>query len=221
MKSIAIVETSEGLGEYFTKGLVPDDYEIFPVWSTRQFPNADFDSYILTGDYNNISNGLLPIHEQEIIFLDSIMDKKIFCSCFSHQLMAKIHGGMVCKREERFLGWYRLDILAEHPIFNGIDKMYFLCLNVDEIRAKPKSAKVLATNPDCKYQVLQYGENILTFQSHPEIYFQEGLEAIKKHREDLLDHCAELDLLVERTEGFADDDVNEIFMRNLVEWLRS
>jgi GMP synthase-like glutamine amidotransferase len=221
MSKIAIVETSEGLGRYFTKTMSSDSYELLPVWSTAKLPACDFDSYIITGDYNNISDGLLPIHDQELQFLRSIImeDKKIFCSCFSHQLISLIYGGKVCKRGHRSFGWQKIDRLGHHPLFKGLDDMYFLCLNGDEVVDKPEFAKVLATNIECKYQVLQYGKNIITFQSHPEIFKAEGLKAIRTHRDILLDRCADLDELVERTIGFANDRLNEIFLENLVDWL--
>jgi GMP synthase-like glutamine amidotransferase len=115
----------------------------------------------------------------------------------------------------------KIHVKKDHPVFNDLDDIHFLCLNVDEITEKTDKAEILATNPDCKFQVLQYCENILTFQSHPEIFKKERLEAIKKHRKSLLDHCPDLDDLVEQTKNFADDTKNKIFMENLVEWLLS
>ena len=53
MKRVTIIENSKGLGLYFTKFL--DNYEIFPVWDTSQLPKEEFDAYIFTGDFNNIS----------------------------------------------------------------------------------------------------------------------------------------------------------------------
>ena len=208
-------------GEFFIKTMDPDMYEIFPVWSTPQLPVEEFDAYLFTGDYNNITDGLLPIHEQELEFISSIEDKKVFGSCFSHQLISLFFGGEVGKRDHRFLGWYRTEIKKAHPIFTGLDEPYFLCLNVDEIVTKPENAEVLATNPKCKYQVLQYGKNIVTCQSHPEIFRQEGLEGIETHREGLLDHCSDIDEQIVNTERFADDGASEVFLNNLVEWLIS
>lgn len=221
VSKIAIIENSSGLAEFFTKFLDKIEYEIFPVWKTPVLPKNDFQAYFFTGDFNNISDGLSPVHKAEIEFTKSIENEKIFGSCFFHQLISMIYGGLVGKRETRFLGWYKMVIEKNHPIFNGLKEPYFLNLNIDEIVKMPNTGEVLATNPECKYQVIQYGEHILTCQSHPEILLQEGLDSIREHREGLLDHCPELDKMVRETKDLADDDVNEKFLSNIIAWLVS
>jgi GMP synthase-like glutamine amidotransferase len=221
MSRIAIIENSERLGSYFTKFLDEKDYEIFPVWKAPILPKRNFDSYLFTGDFNNISDGLLPIHRKEIEFTKSIQNKKIFGSCFFHQLIGMIFGGSVKKRDTRFFGWHKMTIIEHHQIFNGLKDSYFLNLNVDEIGKKPDTAHLLATNPECKFQVLQFGENILTCQSHPEIFLKEGLESIITYRENLIQRCPDLDNIVEQTSKYADDESNEIFLSNIIEWLLS
>jgi GMP synthase-like glutamine amidotransferase len=216
---VAIIENSPGLGEYFTRYLEGIEYDIFSVWETNKLPDDVFDAYIFTGDFNNISAGLSPIHEAEVKFVRSMDNKKIFGSCFFHQLIGKIFGGEVGKRDTRFFGWYKMIIEQEHPVFKGLREPYFLNLNVDELVTKPETANVLATNPECKFQVLMYEENILTCQSHPEILFQEGLESIREHRESLLQNCSSLDEMLRQTRDFADDDTNKLFMSNIVKWL--
>ena len=222
MLKIAIIENSPGLGGYFTHFLEGIDYVIFPVWKDPRMPENKFDGYIFTGDFNNISDGLLPIHEAEIDFVKSIInDTKILGSCFFHQLLGMIFGGKVSKRLTRFLGWYEMVIEKEHQIFNGLKTPYFLNLNVDELITLPESAKILASNPDCKYQVLMYDDNILTCQSHPEILFQEGLDSIREYRDSLLNNCSELDSMVAQTKIHADDTMNKLFMANIIDWLVS
>ena len=221
MSKIAIIENSDGLAKFFTKFLDEKEYKIFPVWKNSQLPKEKFDSYIITGDYNNIHDGLLPIHREEIEFIRSINNKKIFASCFCHQLIGLIFGGTVGKREKRFFGWHKMIIEKEHQIFNGLNEPYFLNLNIDEIIIKPNDAQILANNPDCTFQVLQYGENILTCQSHPEILQQEALESIKEHREALIEYCPDFDKIVMQTKDLADDKLNELFMSNIIAWLRS
>jgi GMP synthase-like glutamine amidotransferase len=221
VNKVAIIENSPGLGNYFTKFLEQIEYEIFPVWQNPQLPSKDFDAYIFTGDFNNISDGLLPIHKTEIDFFKSIQNKKIFGSCFFHQLIGIVFGGEVRKRDRRFFGWHKMIIEEKHPIFNGLKEPYYLNLNVDELNTKPASARLLATNPDCALQVIQYGDNILTCQSHPEILLQKGLESISEHRDALLNNCPDLDEIVNQTKDLANDEMNEIFMSNIIKWLIS
>jgi GMP synthase-like glutamine amidotransferase len=221
--NVAIIENSPGLGGYFTRYMSGVEYRIFPVWETPTLPkNQDnFSAYIFTGDFNNISDGILPIHEAEIELVRSLENKKIFGSCFFHQLIGKIYGGVVRKRQTRFFGWYKMSIQRSHPIFVGLREPYFLNMNVDELVTKPHGAKVLATHPDCKLQVLSYGDHILTCQSHPEILLNEGLESIKEHRESLLQNCPDLDDMLNQTKDLADDDANNTFMLNIINWLLS
>ena len=221
MTQIAIIENSEDLGKYFTKFLDARDYEIFSAWQTHQLPGDDFEAYIFTGDYNNISDGLLPLHKKEIEFVKSIGDKKIFASCFFHQLIGMSFGGKIAKREHRYLGWHKTIINKRHELFNGLNDPYFLNLNVDELIEIPKNAEVLATGQDCQYQILKFGNNILSCQSHPEIYREEALEAIKIHRESLLVRCPDLTEIVSQTKKYADDQDCASFMENLAEWLLS
>lgn len=221
VKKVAIIENSKGLGDFFARLLDTKQYEMFPVWKTSQLPQQRFDAYIFTGDFNNISDGLLPIHREEIEFLKTIKNRRTFASCFFHQLFGEIFGGEVGKRETRFLGWHKMTIEKGHPILNGLHEPFFLNLNVDEIVKKPREAKILATNQDCTYQMLQYGENIVTCQSHPEILKQDALELIEEHREELMVRCPNLDRVVGHADRFADDESNELFLSNMKKWLFS
>ncbi len=221
MNKIAIIENSEGLGKYFTKFLDLYDYEIFSAWDTQQLPADKFEAYVFTGDYNNISDGLLPLHEMEIEFVKNIKDKKIFGSCFFHQLIGVAFGGKITKREHRYLGWHQTKFEKRHELFNRLNDPYFLNLNVDELVEIPENAEILATGQECRYQILRYGDNILTCQSHPEIYKDEALEAIQEHREGLMVRCPDLDDIVNQTKKHADDQDCARFMENLSEWLLS
>jgi GMP synthase-like glutamine amidotransferase len=220
MPEIGILENSEGLAKYFTKFLDPDEFEVFPIWQHSSLPDDEFEAYIFTGDYRNISDGLLPRHEEQIKFIKSIKDKKIFGSCFFHQLIGLMFGGKVAKREHRYLGWQQTMFQKRHEVFNGLKDPYFLNLNVDELVEVPDNAEVLATGKNCKYQVLKYGKYIFTCQSHPEILKEEGLRAIKIHRESLLVRCPDLDDIVKVTRKYANDNDSRKFMNNLMEWLR-
>lgn len=221
MSKIGIIENSKGLAEYFIKFLDYDEYEVFPIWYTSKLPEDKFDAYIFTGDYSNISDGLLPRHELQIQLVKKIHDKKIFGSCFFHQLIGLVYGGKVVKRDHRYLGWHQTIFETRHEIFNRLNNPYFLNLNVDELIEIPDNAEILATGQECPNQILKYGKYILTCQSHPEIYKGEALEAIKVHRESLLVRCPDLDEIVKQTKNYAKDEDCRRFMLNLMEWLRA
>jgi GMP synthase-like glutamine amidotransferase len=221
MRQIAIIENSEDLAKYFIKFLDYDEYEVFPVWYTSKLPEDDFYAYIFTGDYSNISDGLLPRHELQIQLVKKIHDKKIFGSCFFHQLIGLAYGGKVVKRKHRYLGWHETVFESRHEIFNRLKDPYFLNLNVDELIEIPEKAQVLATGLGCKYQILKYGKYILTCQSHPEIYKGEALDVINAHKKSLLVRCPDLEKIVSQTKKYANDDDCRRFMLNMMEWLRA
>jgi len=216
---ICVIENSEDLARYFVDHTHGIDVDVFPVWKDPVFPHDDYDAYVLTGDYHNISDGLLPFHETELEFIDTVRGKRIFASCFAHQLVARRFGGKVGKRELRLLGWHPALVKEPHPVFKGIGKKpYFLSLNGDEVTRKPASARVLATNPDCSFQILLY-DDILTCQAHPEILYDDAISIMRKHRARLADRCPDMDDLIRQTAIFANDNASRRFMRNVMEWL--
>jgi GMP synthase-like glutamine amidotransferase len=216
---IAVIENSEDLAGYFIGHMDGVEADVFPVWKDPVFPTDEYDAYILTGDYHNISDGLLPFHEKEIEFVKSISGRRIFASCFAHQLVAHMNGGMVGQREVRFFGWHPVQVMEPHPVFKGLDDPVFLSLNGDEVIEAPPDARSLASNPDCTYQTLLYSDRILTCQSHPEILKEDAFKIIGKHRDRLADRCPDMDGIIARTEGVADDEASREFMANVVKWL--
>ena len=97
------------------------DHEVFRAWDGEALPDVeDFDAFILTGDYAYISDGLVPYHLAQMDLVRSVGKKKVFGSCFGHQLIAEVFGGKTQRREERFFGWRKLTIEEDHPIFEGL-----------------------------------------------------------------------------------------------------
>jgi len=217
MVRAAIIENAMGLGDFFLPYL--GEAKIFSIWNGSDFPVEDYDLYVIAGDYKNLSSGILPHHRRLMNFVKTILDRPIYGSCFGHQVLSLMLGGEVVNREHRFFGWQSIDIVEEHPIFEGVEKPHFLGLNVDEVGKIPDGAKLLATAPACKHQVLQVGDNIITCQTHPEILKDDALRVIEKNRLSLSVQCPDLDGIVESTIGKADDQVNKRFLNNVFEWL--
>jgi len=112
-----------------------------------------------------------------------------------------------------------MNIINDHPIFQGLDDPYFLSLNGDEVVTKPENADVLAVNAECRYQMLSYGDNMITCQAHPEILKDEAMETIREHESGLLIRCGDLHDIVDATVGFANDEASKRFLGNITEWL--
>ena len=72
-----------------------------------------------------------------------------------------------------------MSLSGDHPVIAGIDGFRAVCMNVDEVAEAPASAAVLGSSEGCALQVLAYGDNILTCQSHPEFSFERGSWMVK------------------------------------------
>jgi len=58
----------------------------------------DFDACILTRDMHNVTDGLKGYHRAELELIDALEGRRVYASCFSHQLIAHHMGGTVARR---------------------------------------------------------------------------------------------------------------------------
>ena len=96
--------------------------------------------------------------------------KRIFASCFGHQLVARIFGGEVGSNEQGWLiGNYALEIRREYEWMQplaGITSLFHF--NQERVTRLPAAAHSFADSeayPDFAYTL---GDNILCVQGHPE-----------------------------------------------------
>lgn len=174
MKKIVIVANGPTLNPYFSRLLERPSIEFSAVraWRGAAIPD-DFDALILTGDFHNVTDGLEPYHKRELEVLDRLDGRKVFASCFSHQLIAMAHGGRVVRRNERLLRWEEVSLDWE-PAAAGIGRFLSVCLNVDEVDEAPSDARLVGTSEGCHNHLLAYGDNVLTCQGHPEMAVKRG-----------------------------------------------
>lgn len=218
MKRIAIVENSPMVGRYFRPPIEAEGagYEAFPVWRGAPFPRGAFDAYIMTGDLHNITDGLKRYHTRELEFLEGLGEARVFASCFSHQLVALARGGTVSRRGSRLLGWELVRVTGEHPALEGISSFPALCLNTDEVTAPPAEARVMGESDNCRFQVLAYGEDVLTCQAHPEVGRVAALGALAFL---LSGGPTERYGRFRASRSIADDEAGRLFVRSVVRWL--
>ena len=220
MERIAIIENSPFLSGHFAYFLDSEGigHESFPVWRGASMPTDDFTAFIMTGAFHSVLDGLKGYHRRGLDFLEGLGGRKLFASCFSHQLIAQTHGGRVRRRESRLFGWERLKVTGEHPALPAGSEYTTLCVNSDEVTEPPPDARLVATSENCGIQVLAYGDLMLTCQAHPEITVENGYKTIR-----MLGLLAGRRALstVRNSIGEADDNDSERFMRGIVRWLRS
>ncbi len=104
--------------------------------------------------------------------------------CFGHQLWAYLHNSKVAQIEEMGkAGTFKVFLTDEgktSPILKNLQSEFYAgYMHQDAACAKPKKARILAQGHRCKYAMLDYGNNSLTTQFHPEF----SKEALQKRKE--------------------------------------
>ena len=102
--------------------------------------------------------------------------------CFGHQILAQSLGGEVIKSEKGWgVGRHSYHWTDETPSWlagtglEGKEDFSILAFHQDQIVKIPPDAKLLASSDFCEAAALVYGDQVLSFQGHPE--FEEGYVA--------------------------------------------
>ncbi len=93
--------------------------------------------------------------------------------CYGHQLVAHALGGRVGWHPAgKELGTHMIrltDTAAGHPLLDGLPQEFPANLSHSQsVLVPPAGAKILAASGHEPYQILAYGERVLTLQFHPE-----------------------------------------------------
>lgn len=130
------------------------------------------DAYVITGSrFSVLESEELWINQlQNFIVRLSKANIKTIGVCFGHQIMAIALGGKV---ERADCGW-QIGV-HENQIVHYADFMqpktgafHVPMLCEDQVVKVGETATVLAEGKNCEYAMLQYGENMLSLQGHPE-----------------------------------------------------
>jgi GMP synthase-like glutamine amidotransferase len=124
---------------------------------------------------------------EEEKFVRTVVTAKIplLGSCFGHQLIAKAMFGreVVRVREKAELGWKKLRVLADDPLWGekGGSQSGFL-FHYDEVAFVPSDkARVIAESDECAVQSFKlHGTPAWGIQSHFEIGVAEGLRLLRE-----------------------------------------
>ena len=145
----------------------------------------DYDGFVLTGSHYSVNDNLKWMSKleewiREIKRFQENNDHspRVVATCFSHQLVCKAFGGLVGKNPQGKFVWNRESIkltkhAKSHPFFNQYDNTEDICYSLyeshgDSILELPAEAKCLGESKSCKYEILSYGDDMITIQSHPE-----------------------------------------------------
>ena len=146
----------------------------------------EVDAYLITGSKSSVYDDkpwIAPLIEfvQEI----AAHGKKMIGICFGHQLVAQALGG---KTEKSAKGWgvgLHTHTFTEIPAWHdgGSEALNILVSHQDQVVENAKGAKVLASSDFCENAVCQIGDQILTFQGHPEFIPEYSREIMEFRRQ--------------------------------------
>jgi len=145
----------------------------------------EVDGYLITGSKSSVyddSSWIPPL----IKFVQEIAGrgKKIVGICFGHQLVAQALGG---KTEKSDKGWgvgLHTHTFTQTPSWHdgGSEDLKILVSHQDQVATVAEGATVLASSDFCENAVCQIGDQILTFQGHPEFIPQYSREIMEFRR---------------------------------------
>ena len=156
-----------------------------------EFPESihDEDAFLITGSKLSVYDKVDWINSLEK-FIGKLFssNKKIVGICFGHQIIAQSLGGKVEKSQN---GW-QIGVRTAHSVAtqseqqNNLGQFNLIYSHQDEVTSAPEAAEISASTETCQNVMMKIGNNVLTFQGHPEFSVEYALELLKL-REDLYD----------------------------------
>lgn len=155
------------------KSVDPDiEMETFAVVDSV-FPDnlSGFDAWLVSGSRHSVLDNLPWIQKLSNLVLTLIeQQQKIIGVCFGHQLIAQVMGGKV---ETSYKGW-GIGVSNNHIMKHktwlkpDIDTFNVIVSHKEQVIKRPEQAELIAGNDFCENHLLQYDNQILSFQGHPE-----------------------------------------------------
>lgn len=168
-------------------------YQIFQTWQ------GELPSFINTNELYLVPGSLDSAYDDKpwIVALLKWIEQaycrgaKMMGVCFGHQAIARALGGEV----RRYQGGFGAGVRASHvidermkPYFAG-QQMHLLYSHNDQVMTLPDGAVLCATSDFCRNESFRIGNQVITFQGHPEFTL-----AYSRHL--LLNHCDDVPLSV-------------------------
>lgn len=174
----AIESAREEFGDYDEMckamlGLAPHEADSYRVFD-EHFPAVDdYDVFVVTGSRFGVyepHDWIMPL--ENLIREVHRKRKKMVGVCFGHQIIAQALGGRVAKSDKGLgVGLMRYQMSDAKGQLRDVSLYVW---HQDQVIDAPAKAEVIASSSFCPVAALKYGEQILTFQAHPE--FTEGYE---------------------------------------------
>lgn len=202
----------------FTDAPTPLEFERFDCMR-GEYPQDihAYDFYITTGSKASAFDDLPWVHRLiEFIRLLDAEHKKFIGICFGHQLIALARGGEVERARQ---GW-GIGI-AENEVIESpewmrerVAQLRLLVSHRDQITRLPAGTRVLARSDFCPYFMLQWGEDFLSVQGHPEWQIEYSRALINYRRNQIPAERVETAL-----RSLASQPDNALFMRWVLDFV--
>lgn len=162
----------------------------FTTWDVEQgeFPEHtdSVDGYIITGSKSSVYDDKTWIRDLEAFVRKLHAEhRRIVGICFGHQLVARALGGNVAKSPKGWgVGIHTYDLADSALSADGAgNTVQLLASHQDQVMTAPEGAEVIARNDHCEVAGMRIGDNILTFQGHPEFVPEYSREIMTFRRE--------------------------------------
>ena len=189
----------KGLGKYYCsrfKKYSEESTRYVPIYGvTGKLPGPqeilDYAGFIITGSgasandneewIQNLKNFIIMVKQHNEHRTRKI---RVIGICFGHQLIAKMHGGIVGRNPSKQLELGGEEILIDEAfqsyfrlLFgNNCDCLKIMEFHNEQVLLKPQSAQLIGKSQSCMNEILLYDDWMLTLQGHPE-YTEELLSA--------------------------------------------
>ncbi|MEM4137463.1 MAG: GMP synthase subunit A [Candidatus Anstonellaceae archaeon] len=140
-----------------------------------------FNTYVLSGGPSSVQtmkkNVAISILE---LIKEEKLNRPVLGICLGHQLIAHVFGGEVKKGVSGEYGLTEIEIIKQHPIFEGVPKKFNAwASHFDQVYNLPTQFTVLAKSKNCQIEAFAHNiKPIVGLQFHPEVWHTQFGEKI-------------------------------------------
>lgn len=183
-----------GFADWFPRLLCVSAQRLqYRVWRVDQselpMEVTECDAWLLTGSPTSVYQDLPWQVELTRFVRSAVPHRPLVGVCYGHQHLHHALGGKVAKREDWGVGVQRYEVSTRPEWLNdepaASEGFELIALHQDHVVEPAEGTQVYAGNADCPLAVTQIGDNVLTFQPHPEMTPDQAALIYALHRQDM------------------------------------